>query len=163
MPISACLGRPEVMRKWPTSVGEALHTSTFLGHPGACAAALKTLEILARDGLVERSRRLGALLLQRLLDLKTRQPAIGDVRGRGLLVGIELIEDPDTRQPATALGVGLMKWALKQGLLLLPEGPQANVIGIFPPLVIQEDQLDWAVRVLEEGLRILQEELRGKC
>lgn len=155
MPISACLGRPEVMRAWPKSSGEALHTQTFLGHPGACAAALKTLEILARDRLVDRSRALGEHLRARLSALMARQPAIGDIRGRGLMVGIELVEETPPRTPATSLGLGLMKFALQQGLLLLPEGPHANVIGLFPPLVIREDQLDWACERIEEGLQVL--------
>lgn len=155
MPISACLGRPEIMRRWPVSQGEAIHTSTFLGHPLSCAAALAALTVLERDRLVDRSERLGAVLLDALRELQKRHPIIGEVRGRGLMVGIELVHDPVLKTPATDISVGLMRWALAQGLVILPEGTQGNVLGIFPPLTITEAQLMWGVEKIDEGLRVL--------
>lgn len=155
MPISACIGKPEVMRRWPPSQGEAIHTGTFLGHPLSCAAALTALEVLEQEKLVERSARLGSQLKEALWKLALKHPEVGDVRGEGLMLGVELVTDRQTKTPATALCIGLMKWALQKGLLLLPEGTHGNILGITPPLVVQEQQLAWAVERIDEGLSAL--------
>lgn len=155
LPISACIGRPELMRRWPVSQGEAIHTSTFLGHPLGCAAALATLKVMRDEDLIRRSETMGRLLKAQLQALQPRFPIIGEVRGEGLMVGIELVHDPVTREPATDISVGLMRWALGKGLILLPEGTRGNVLGIFPALNIRADQLTWAVERIEEGLTLL--------
>lgn len=155
MPISACIGKPEVMRRWPPSQGEAIHTGTFLGHPLSCAAALTTLEVIEQEGLVARSARLGKLLKEMVWGLAQKHPEIGDVRGEGLMVGVELVTDPKSKTPATPLSIGLMKWALQHGLLLLPEGTHGNILGITPPLVVEPQQLEWAVERIDEGLSAL--------
>jgi 4-aminobutyrate aminotransferase len=155
MPISACVGLPAVMDQWPASQGEALHTSTFLGHPVACAAALTTLDVLETEGLPARAASMGALAMEKLRDLQTRHPQLGDVRGRGLMIGLELVEDRQSRQPATRLSLDLMTWALRHGLLILPEGTHGNVIGLSPPLTIGVDELDFCIEVLDQGLKEL--------
>ncbi len=151
LPLSAVIGTRRVMDAWPPSAGEALHTSTFLGNPVACAAALAQLAEIDERGLVARAGRLGARLRRRLDRWVGRYPAVGDVRGRGLMQGVELVR-PGGREPAGELAVRVADAALRRGVLLLTEGPQANVLAFTPPLVITEAQLDFALDVLEEEL-----------
>ncbi|KPK80846.1 MAG: hypothetical protein AMS25_08580 [Gemmatimonas sp. SM23_52] len=152
LPFSACVGRPEIMAAWPPSGGSAIHTSTFLGHPLACAAALAHLDEIEERGLVARSAALGQQLLQRLQALQGRVPGIGHVRGRGLLAGIELVRHPDSHAPDSARAHRVVVEALRRGLILLADGPAANVLTLTPPLTISEGQLDFAARTLEDCL-----------
>jgi 4-aminobutyrate aminotransferase-like enzyme len=158
LPLSACLGPKVVMDAWPESGGEALHTSTFLGHPLACAAALAFLDELEGaprgDGsgdapgetLPARARRLGDALLARLREELEGVPGVRDVRGRGLFIGIEL---------APGAGARVAVAALARGLLLLPAGGEGEVVELSPPLTIAEEQLDYAVRELVGVIREL--------
>jgi 4-aminobutyrate aminotransferase-like enzyme len=139
-PISAAIARPVIMDVWPESPGEALHTSTYLGNPMGCAAALANLGEIERLQLPQRARELGAMLGARLDALSTQEKVV-DVRGRGLMWGIELRETRTAEQ--------LVKRALKAGVILLQAGPLGNVISITPPLVISEAQLHRAVDVIE--------------
>ncbi len=152
LPFSACIGRPEIMAAWPPSAGAAIHTSTFLGHPLACAAALAHLDEIDQRGLVARSAALGEQLLQRLQALQGHVPGIGHVRGRGLLAGIELVRDPNTRTPDRERAQHVILAALRRGLIVLADGPHASVLTLTPPLTISEEQLDFASRTLEDCL-----------
>ncbi len=149
-PLSACVGRADVMdAAWPESGGEAIHTSTFLGHPVGCAMALAQIAEVRRLELPERSRRLGSLLLEELKTL--RHPGLSlRARGAGLMVGLELLR-PDGK-PATAEALDLIKRMLHRGFILLPEGEHSNVISFTPPLTITAAQLRLAVRALREEL-----------
>jgi 4-aminobutyrate aminotransferase-like enzyme len=143
------------MNAWPPSKGEALHTSTFLGHPLACAASLAFLDVLEDEGLVARSRAEGERLLVRLRESLGDLPHVGAVRGRGLFIGIELVRPPEPgsdRKPDPWEGGGarLAKEALRRGLLVLPAGDRGEVVEITPPLTISRTQLDWAAATLEE-------------
>lgn len=152
LPLSAAIGSPAVMEAWPPSTGEAIHTSTFLGNPISCAAALAQIEEIERRGLVERAAGLGARLRDRLEAWRDRFQSVGDVRGVGLLQGVELVEDRESRRPATRLASQVVEEALRAGIILLFEGPEANVLAFVPPLVITEPQLDHALDVLEAAL-----------
>lgn len=152
MPISACLGPRVVMDAWPPSRGEAIHTSTFLGHPVACAAALASLEVLAEERLVERAREVGSAWLAGLSRMATRHPSVGDVRGRGLMVGIDLVRDPATREPDGELAGRVVRLALERGWILLGGGPDGNVLSLSPPLCTERELLQAAVEMLEEVL-----------
>ncbi len=152
LPISAAVGTPGVMAAWPPSAGEAIHTSTFLGNPIACAAALAQLAEIEERGLVQRAATLGAHLRQRLEGWRARLPLVGDVRGRGLMQGVELVEPGPERTPATAAAARVVAGAMARGVLLLAEGPAANVLALTPPLVISEEQLDCALDVVEEEI-----------
>lgn len=154
LPLSAAIGTQEIMDAWPPSTGEAIHTSTFLGNPIACAAALAQIDEIESRGLVERAASLGRHLRERLEGWK-RYPAVGDVRGLGLLQGVELVEDRDSRLPATALAASVVQTALENGVLLLAEGPDANVLAFVPPMVISERQLDHALDTVEDALAAL--------
>jgi 4-aminobutyrate aminotransferase-like enzyme len=148
-PLSACVGRARLMDDaWPASRGEAIHTSTFLGHPVGCAMALAQLEEIRRLNLVERSAELGRLLLKLLQSKISSLKSHIAARGLGLLAGLEL-RLPDG-SPATAETMRVIKSMLHRGFILLPEGEHANVISFTPPLTITEAQLESAVRALQE-------------
>ncbi|MEX2205764.1 MAG: aspartate aminotransferase family protein [Myxococcota bacterium] len=144
LPLSACAGRPEVMRRWPASRGEALHTSTHLGNPVLCAAGLAVLRVLERDSLLKSAEEIGARWLTRLRGLLARSPHVREVRGRGLLLAIEL----DDARIARAAVVRL----LHAGWITLGEGPEGRTLALTPPLVIAEPLLDAAGSVLAEVL-----------
>ncbi len=144
MPLSACLGLAPVMDAWPDSHGESLHTQTFLGHPPGCAAALATLAVMDDERLVERSAAVGARALARLRTLLAGRPGVGEVRGRGLLLGIEC------DGPARALHASTE--ALRRGVIVLPSGDDGRVVSVTPPLSIETDVLDAALDVLAECL-----------
>lgn len=150
LPLSAAVGTADVMAAWPPADGEAIHTSTFLGNPVACAAALAQLEALERDGLVERSARLGAAARQRLVTWIGNLPGVAAVRGAGLMQGI-VLQDAQGR-PATALARAVVTGALQDGVLLLAEGPHASVLALTPPLVITTAQLEHALDVIQRHL-----------
>ncbi len=135
-PISACAGREAVMRAWGEAQGEAVHTSTHLGNPVGCAVARCVLEIIEREGLTKRAAELGARLLERLSESLASSAHVREVRGRGLMIGIEL-DDADLAQ---RVGTEL----LADGFILLGEGDDGRVLSLTPPLVIGETQLDAA-------------------
>jgi 4-aminobutyrate aminotransferase-like enzyme len=151
-PLSACVGRATVMdAAWSESQGEAIHTSTFLGHPVGCAMALAQIGEIERLGLVERSAKLGAALLDQLRNL---QPATCNLprtaRGLGLMAGLELRRADGS--PATAESIAAIKQLLQRGYIFLPEGEHSNVISFTPPLTIAEAQLAEAVNELGKVL-----------
>jgi 4-aminobutyrate aminotransferase-like enzyme len=148
-PLSACVGWAGLMdAAWPASQGEAIHTSTFLGHPVGCAMALAQLGELRRLKLPERSAELGEYLLL-LLGAELRNVKLNlEIRGLGLMAGVEL-RRPDGR-PAVTEALHTVKAMLQRGYILLPEGEHGNVIGLTPPLTISKAQLKAVVRALAE-------------
>jgi 4-aminobutyrate aminotransferase/(S)-3-amino-2-methylpropionate transaminase len=150
-PLSACVGRVAVMDAWPPSDGEAIHTSTFLGHPVGCAMALAQIGELRSRRLPQRALALGKVLERELLRIQSAFPqAIRRVAVRGLMAGIEL--QTVEGLPATALSLGIVKAMLHRGFLVLPEGAQAEVVGFTPPLTLAEPDLLRSVRALEAVL-----------
>jgi acetylornithine/succinyldiaminopimelate/putrescine aminotransferase len=143
LPIAAVLAHRQSFACWETS-GEALHTSTFLAHPLACAAALAVLAILEEENLPGRAFRLGGLVERRLAAWPGRFPQVAAVRGRGLLWGIEMRSREEARR--------WVEGALGRGVLLLAGGPEGRVAQIVPPLTITEPQLEAALDILEQGL-----------
>jgi 4-aminobutyrate aminotransferase / (S)-3-amino-2-methylpropionate transaminase / 5-aminovalerate transaminase len=152
LPLSVALGRRDIMDAWPPSRGEAIHTSTFLGNPVACAAALAQLGELEEQRLVERAGRLGDRVAGRLRAWVEHFPEAAEARGLGLLQGVELVVDGAGRVPASHLAGRLIVAALRRGVLLLAEGAHGNVLALTPPLTIGEHQLDHALDVIEEEL-----------
>jgi 4-aminobutyrate aminotransferase-like enzyme len=150
-PLSACVGRAEVMdRAWPEATGEAIHTSTFLGHPVGCAMALAQLREIASHRLVARSERSGTALRAQLLRLRVPAGFVAEVRGLGLMVGLELRHR--NGQPAAEAVLRLVQVMLEHGFILLPEGEPGNVVGFTPPLTMTETDLRRTVRALEQAL-----------
>ncbi|MBV8152270.1 MAG: aspartate aminotransferase family protein [Candidatus Eremiobacteraeota bacterium] len=140
VPLAGVIGRSETMDAWQTSTGEALHTSTYLGNPLACAAALANLDEIVRLGIVERARSLGVFLSERLEALR-KHPAVRAVRGRGALWGVET--------PSAGVSFGIAKAALRAGVIVLPSGVEGNVITLAPPLTIERAQLERALELFE--------------
>ena len=142
-PISAIAARANVMDAWPVSRGEALHTSTYLGNPMGCAAALATIDEIERLQLPDRARELAPPVEERLRLLCGRN-GVRDVRGRGLMWGVEL---HDAAQAGASV-----KAALRRGLIVLQTGRNGNVISITPPLVIEREELDRALDILDSAI-----------
>jgi 4-aminobutyrate aminotransferase len=132
---------------WPPGA----HASTFGGNPVACAAALATIELLEKE-LVANAAQMGAYIMGRLREWPARFPVVGEVRGLGLMIGIELVRDRQTRERAPAVRNRVLELAFERGLLVLGAGE--NSIRLCPPLVITRDQAAFAVDVLEECLKI---------
>ena len=147
MPLSATVARADLMQWKPGA-----HASTFGGNPVSVAAALATVELLEKQ-LVDNAARIGAHILDRIRDWPRRFPNVGDVRGLGLMIGIEIVRDQQNRERAPELRDRLVGMAFERGLLLLGAG--ANVVRMSPPLVITRDQADFAVDTLEECLTAL--------
>ena len=150
-PISACLGSADVMDAWPPSSGEAIHTSTFLGHPLGCAASLASFGVIEREGLIRRSAEEGTRWMRRLEKMARSYPAVGEVRGRGLMIGVDLVK-PGGNEPDPDLAGRVVTGALRRGWLLLAGGPDGNVLSLSPPLIIGRDLLDAAVDLLDDLL-----------
>jgi len=144
MPISACVGRAAVLDAWPASRGEALHTQTFLGHPPSCAAALASLAVIEEEKLVERSRVLGESSLSRLRRGLAGSDRVAEVRGRGLMLGIECRRPEDAQQAC--------REALRRGVIAIVSGAHGEVVSITPPLVIGEAALAAGLDLLVELL-----------
>jgi len=148
-PLGAFIASPEIADSFEP--GE--HLSTFGGNPVSCAAGLATIEVLQDEHLVERSAELGAWCKGRLKDIAQRHQIIGEVRGIGLMVGIELVRDRETKLAASAEAATVRRLCREQGVLLGVGGQEANVVRIQPPLMIDQPQLERALNVLEGALR----------
>jgi len=141
LPLSACLGEADVFDAWPESGGEAIHTSTFLGHPLACAASLAAVGVLEREGVPARAEAEGVALREALgATVAGGRGRVREVRGRGLLIGIEL--------SARGEAVRVAEEALGEGILVLPAGEDGRVLELTPPVGLTGAQRDHAVRVL---------------
>jgi 4-aminobutyrate aminotransferase/(S)-3-amino-2-methylpropionate transaminase len=148
LPLGAVTGRADVM--------ESLHVGglggTFGGNPVACAAALAVLDSIERDGLVDRADAIGRIMMQRLSDMQDRFPLIGEMRGRGAMMAIELVEDRETKAPAKHAAGELIEACYREGVIVLKAGTYDNVVRFLPPLSIGEDLLHEGLDVVEKGL-----------
>jgi 4-aminobutyrate aminotransferase len=148
LPLAATVARAELMN-WPPGA----HASTFGGNPVAVAASLATIELLEQE-LIDNAANVGAHLMARLRDLPQRYPNVGDVRGLGLMIGIELVNDQETKERAPLLRDQILQMCFERGLLVLGAGP--NTLRLCPPLVITKDQADFAADTIEECLKASQ-------
>ena len=142
LPLGATVARADLMT-WPPGA----HASTFGGNPVSCAAALVTIALLEEE-LLNHAARMGAYLMERLREWPRRFAIVGDVRGLGLMIGVELVRDQETRQKAPELRDQVLRQAFERGLLVLGSGE--NTIRLSPPLVVSRDQCDFAMETLEE-------------
>jgi 4-aminobutyrate aminotransferase-like enzyme len=138
-PISACVGRADIMDAWPESSGEAIHTSTFLGNPLGCAMALASIEIHSRPETAKQVRAIGRQLREALAPIA--QSRGWNLRGAGLMLGLEVTKA--NGEPDTERAIGIVGEALRAGLLLLADGPASNVLGFTPPFGISTEEIDW--------------------
>jgi 4-aminobutyrate aminotransferase / (S)-3-amino-2-methylpropionate transaminase / 5-aminovalerate transaminase len=148
LPLSGVLGRAEIM----DAPGDSAVGGTYVGNPVAQAAALAVLDVFEDEHLVERADYIGEVMRGRMLEWQERHPQIGDVRGLGAMLALELVEDPETKQPAPALASAVAEEAAERGLLLLKAGTYSNCIRVLCPLVISDAELDEALEVWEEAL-----------
>ncbi|MGB5933088.1 MAG: acetyl ornithine aminotransferase family protein [Anaerolineae bacterium] len=144
MPLGAMVARKELMT-WPPGA----HGTTFGGNPVCCAAALATIKLI-EEGLMENAAKMGQYMLDRARAMEAEHPTIGDVRGKGLLIGIELVEDKESKEPARALRDDLSQRAFKKGLLIL--GCGASTIRFMPALTIDGQTADEGLAIFEEAL-----------
>ena len=144
IPLGVATARSEVM-SWPPGS----HASTFGGNPVACAAALVTIRLL-RDGLMKNAEIVGAHMMAGAKALMEKHPIVGDVRGRGLMIGIELVRDRQTKERATTERDALVRECFNRGLLVLGAG--RNAIRLSPPLVLTTEQADTALGILDQAL-----------
>ena len=148
-PVAALVARSELLGAVPE---ETELFSTYGGNPVACAAALAVLAVIEDEGLIRNAAEVGAYLRTGLMELQRRHPLIGDVRGMGLLLGVELVEDPQSRRPAPRRAREITEAMRDRGILLGITGPAGNVLKIRPPLVLRHDQADLLLNTLGEVL-----------
>ena len=137
------------MERW----GKSAHGSTYGGNPVACAAGIAVLETIEREGLVENAAARGAELRAGLDRIAAEEPRIGDVRGRGLMIGVELVTDRETREPNGPLAKALIARAADLGLLVLTCGSTGQVIRWIPPIDATSAEISEAVEIFGEALR----------
>ena len=148
LPMGVIVARKELMESWPAPA----HLFTAEANPVVCAAAIATLDIIERENLPERAGRLGDVVMQRFREMMERFDLIGDVRGRGLLIGVELVRDRETKEPARGEAMKVCWRAWERGLVMISFGRCGNVLRIAPPLTIQEDELDDALGIVEASI-----------
>jgi 4-aminobutyrate aminotransferase-like enzyme len=145
-PISACVARADVMDAWPESGGEALHTSTFLGNPLGCAMALESIRQHSDPALSAQVRETGAKFKAALKKIKS--PRAGEVRGAGLMLGLEVIASSGS--PDGAFAAAAMKRGLRDGLIFLCDSPAGNVLAFTPPFAISDDEVAFVAAKIQE-------------
>ena len=149
MPISAVTGRAEIM----DAPGDGGIGGTFGGNPVACAAALAVFESFEKDGMTEKSEALGAALRKKLEAWKEEFSFVGDVRGLGPMLAMELVKDKKTKEPDPDRTKRLMKFCHENGVVIMSAGSNGNVIRFLIPLVISKSELDEGLQVVQRGLK----------
>ncbi len=155
LPMSAIISKGELMEQWTAPA----HLFTTEANPVACAAAIATLEVMERERLHERAAKVGGQVIRRLEEAMERFELVGEVRGRGLLIGVDLVKDRRTREPARAEALKVCWRAWEKGLVMISFGRFGNVLRIAPPLTIGEEELEKALGILEDSM---EEVMKGK-
>jgi 4-aminobutyrate aminotransferase/(S)-3-amino-2-methylpropionate transaminase len=148
LPLSGVIGAAEIM----DAPGDSAIGGTYVGNPVAQAAALAVLDVFDEEGVCDRAASIGETMRQRMLAWQERFPAIGDVRGLGAMLAIELVEDRETKKPAPELASRVAEAAAERGLLLLKSGIYSNCIRVLAPLVLTDAELEEALAVWEDSL-----------
>ncbi|HTC78825.1 MAG TPA: aminotransferase class III-fold pyridoxal phosphate-dependent enzyme, partial [Terriglobales bacterium] len=148
MPLSVVVTKAEIMDWVPGS-----HASTFGGNPVCIAAALATLDVIQREGM-KNAAEVGAYMMKRLSTWPEKHAIVGDVRGRGLMLGVEIVKDKEAKTPAPELRDQIVQLAFERGILFLGAGP--NSIRLSPPLIVTREEADVAMDVLEECVSIVE-------
>jgi 4-aminobutyrate aminotransferase len=149
MPLGVTISKAEIMDWVPGS-----HASTFGGNPVCIAAALATLDVIEQEGLLRNSSEVGNHMLKRMADWPSKHPLIGDVRGRGLMLGVEVVKDKRTKEYAAAERDRVVQEAFERGILFLGCGP--STIRIAPPLIVTKAEADLALEALEEAISVVE-------
>jgi len=149
MPLGVTISKAEIMDWVPGS-----HASTFGGNPVCIAAAMATLDVIEKEGLLANAREVGNHILKRIADWPRKHKLVGDVRGRGLMVGVEIVKDQTTREYGHAERDHIVELAFERGILFLGCGP--STIRIAPPLIVTKDEADVALDALEESIAMVE-------
>ncbi len=150
IPLSAIVAGADIM----DAVAPGTIGGTFCGNPLACAASLKTIEIMERDHLAERACQIGEKVSARYRDMMDRYPVIGDVRGMGAMIGIEFVKDKETKEPAPELTAAVIQNCASMGLIVEGAGTYNNVIRFLAPLVITDEQLEAGLDIFEKAVKM---------
>jgi len=154
LPVSGVIGKAEIMdAPGPGELG-----STFGGNPVTCQSALKVLEVLDKEGLPDRAQFIGRTVKNRLEEMKEKYSLIGDIRGLGAMVALELVKDRDTREPASEATAAIIQECYQKGLVVLKAGAFNHIIRMLIPLVITEEQLQEGLDILESAVEKVQRE-----
>jgi 4-aminobutyrate aminotransferase len=148
--MGALIARESIMGNW----GPGAHGNTYGGNPLCVAAALTTLR-LVEEGMMENAARLGNIMQQKVRDMMDRHPTIGQVRGKGLMIGMELVTDRATKEPARQVLKDLLNAAFERGLLLLPCG--VSTIRFMPPLNISQEIVEEGLSIFDQALTVAEE------
>jgi 4-aminobutyrate aminotransferase len=148
VPLGATVASRELMSQWLAGS----HGTTYGGNPLGCAAALATLEVIKEDRLLENCRAMGEIFLDGLEELKGRYPTIGDVRGLGLIIAMELVTSKEEAKPNPTVAMALLENCLSRGLLAYMAGSEGHVVRFMPPLIVNEDQIKEALNIIDESL-----------
>jgi 4-aminobutyrate aminotransferase len=151
MPLGACIARKSVM-DWEIGT----HGNTYGGNPISCAASLATIDLI-ENGYMQNAREVGEYAMDCLEEIKARHPSIGEVRGKGLMIGVEFVTDRETKEPAKELSDRVVDIGFERGLLMLSCGK--SVIRIAPPLSMSKSEMDEGLRLFEEALTAAEEEV----
>lgn len=148
LPLSAVVGKAEIMdAPSPGEIG-----GTYGGSPLACVAALKVIEKIEKNSLVNRSNEIGSIIKERLVEMYEKYEIIGDIRGEGAMLAIELVKDRDSKEPYKDIIKKIMDYALERGAIFISAGIFGNVIRFLPPLVMTEDQVNKGMDILDEAI-----------
>jgi len=153
-PLGACVTRPEIAQV----LGRRTFFNTFGGNPVSVTQGLATLEVIDSEGMQQNAHAIGTHLKDRLSELQERQPLIGQIRGMGLMLGVELVRDRQTKEPASSETIGVIELARERGLLLGKGGLHDNVVRIKPPMCLTRDDADFIIDCLDEVLRLAETE-----
>ncbi len=156
-PLGACVTTPEIA----AMMARRVHFNTFGGNPVSVTQGLATLDIIDRDGIQQNAYAVGTHLKQRLMELAERQPLIGEVRGMGLMLGVELVRDRVTKEPANTATADVLELAKERGLLIGKGGLLGNTLRIKPPMCITKDDADFLVETLDEVLTLVTRRNQG--
>jgi len=146
MPLSAVVSKREIMSEWPPGA----HGTTFGGNPVSCAAAMATIEVIEEEGLLGNAMTVGNYAMEILSSIKERHSCIGDVRGLGLMIGIEFVREG--KKPYTEGLKKIMGYCLERGLVLLEAGAEKNIIRLAPPLIVKKEEMERGLEILEEAI-----------
>ena len=149
MPLSVTMSKADIMDWIPGS-----HASTFGGNPVCIAAALATLDVIDKEGLLRNAQEVGDYMRNRMADWPKKHRIVGDVRGRGLMIGVEIVKDQTTREHGASERDRIVEQAFERGILFLGCGP--STIRIAPPLIVTRDEADVAIDALEESIAIVE-------
>jgi 4-aminobutyrate aminotransferase len=153
LPLAATVAREELM-DWEGGS----HANTFGGNPLACSAALQVIDIIKEEKLLENATRQGTYLMKRLKEMQQKYPIIGDIRGKGLMVGAELVKDPEKKTPASDEVLDVMNKCFKRGLAIITAGK--STMRFTPPLIITHELIDAGLEVFESALKEVNAQLK---